>query len=136
VPGAKRLRIIPSAGGEMLAANVAPFAEAGGDTAQGEMLARTILDRLQAYLTNVNFASEPYSRLSHIGEPGVLADVIPPLMPIEIGRRQELLDTGNATARLETMSARANRPPCPRRRHSVKGAATSEFYRARSPDRS
>jgi ATP-dependent Lon protease len=104
VRGLKRATLTRLVGGEMLAANVAPFAESGGDTAQGEVLARTILDRLQAYL-NANFASEPYSRLPHIREPGVLADVIPPLMPIEIGRRQELLETGNATARLEKILA-------------------------------
>jgi ATP-dependent Lon protease len=104
VRGLKRMTLTRLVRGEMLAANVAPFADSGGDTAQGEMLARTILDRLQDYL-NVNFASEPYSRLPHIREPGVLADVIAALMPIEIGQRQELLETGNATARLEKILA-------------------------------
>jgi ATP-dependent Lon protease len=56
----------------------------------------------------VNFASEPYSRPQHIREPGVLADVAAPLMPIEIGQRQELLETGNATARLENILALMN----------------------------
>jgi hypothetical protein len=31
----------------------------------------------------------------------VLADSIAPLLPIEIGQRQELLETGDAMARLE-----------------------------------
>jgi ATP-dependent Lon protease len=104
VRGLKRVTLTRLVRGEMLAANVAPFADSGGDTALGEMLARTILDRLQGYL-NVNFASEPYSRLPHIREPSVLADVIAPLMPIEIGQRQELLETGNGTARLEKILA-------------------------------
>ena len=43
----------------------------------------------------------PYSRLPHIREPSVLADMIAPLMPIAIGERQDLLETGNAMARLE-----------------------------------
>ena len=88
--------------GEMLAANVALLVESRGDTAQGERLARTVLKRFGAYL-NVNFASEPYSSLPHIHEPGVLADAIAPLMPIEISQRQELLETSNATARLKKL---------------------------------
>jgi ATP-dependent Lon protease len=69
-----------------------------------EALLRTVLERLKAYL-NVDFSSLPYSRLSHIREPGVFADAIAPLMPIEIGQRQDLLETGNATARLEKILA-------------------------------
>jgi uncharacterized protein len=104
VRGLKRVILASVAGGEMLAANVAPFAESRDDTAQGKTLARAVLERFQAYL-NVNFASEPYSRLPHIREPGVLADVIAPLMPIEIGQRQELLEIGNASVRLEKILA-------------------------------
>jgi len=104
VRGLKRVTLMRVVGGGMLAANVAPFAESGGDTAQGETLARTVLEHFQAYL-DVNFASEPYSRLPHIREPGVLADVIASLMSTEIGQRQELLETGNATARLEKILA-------------------------------
>jgi uncharacterized protein len=102
VRGLKRVTLTRVVGGEMLVANVAPLVESRGDTAQGERLARTVLKRFQAYL-NVNFASEPYSRLPHIHEPGVLADSIAPLMPIEIGQRQELLETSNATARLKKL---------------------------------
>jgi Lon protease-like protein len=35
----------------------------------------------------------------------VLADAIAPLMPIDIGQRQELLEIGDATARLEKILA-------------------------------
>jgi ATP-dependent Lon protease len=90
--------------GEMLAANVAPFAEQRGDEIQGETLVRAVLERFQVYL-NVNFASPPYSRLPDIREPGMLADTIASLLPIEIGQRQELLETGNATVRLEKVLA-------------------------------
>jgi uncharacterized protein len=75
VRGLKRVTLTRVVGGEMLAANVAPLVESRGDTAQGERLARTVLKRFQAYL-NVNFASEPYSPLPHIHEPGVLADAM------------------------------------------------------------
>jgi uncharacterized protein len=104
VRGLERVTLTRVMGGEMLAANVAPFAESRGDATQGETLARTVLERFQAYL-NINFASPPYSRLPHIREPGLLADGIAPLMPIEIGERQELLETGDATARLEKILA-------------------------------
>jgi uncharacterized protein len=90
--------------GEMLAAKVAPFAESRCEGVEVEALLRTVLERLKAYL-NVDFSSLPYSRLSHIREPGVFADAIAPLMPIEIGQRQDLLETGNATARLEKVLA-------------------------------
>ena len=86
--------------GEMLAAKVAPFAESRGDLAQAVTLARTVLERLRAYL-KTDFSAEPYNRLPHIREPGVLADAIAPLMPVEIGQRQELLETGDAIERLE-----------------------------------
>jgi uncharacterized protein len=100
----ERMTLTRVVDGEMLAANVAPFAESSGDATQGEALVRTALECFQAYL-NVNFASPPYSRLPHIRDPGVLADTIAPLMPIETGQRQELLETGNATARIEKILA-------------------------------
>jgi hypothetical protein len=74
------------------------------DRAQAETLARTVVERFQAYL-NIDFALLPYSRLPHIREPGVLADAISPLLPIEISQRQELLETGDAVARLEKILA-------------------------------
>ena len=101
--GLKRVTLTRCFGEEMLAANVAPFAESRGDATQGRTLARTVLERFQAYL-DVSFASPPYNRLAHIREPGLLADAIAPLMPIEIGQRQSLLETGNSTARLEKFS--------------------------------
>jgi ATP-dependent Lon protease len=91
-------------GEQMLAAKVAPFAESRADAAQAVALVRTVLERLRAYL-NVDYSSEPHSRLPHIREPGVLADAIAPLMPIKIAERQELLETGDAIARLEKILA-------------------------------
>jgi ATP-dependent Lon protease len=90
--------------GEMLAAKVAPFAESHADIAQAVALVRTVLERLRAYL-KTDFSAVPYNRLPHIREPGVLADSIAPLLPVEIGQRQELLETGDAIARLEKILA-------------------------------
>jgi ATP-dependent Lon protease len=80
------------------------IAESRGDATQGAALVPTVLERLRAYL-NVDYASLPYSRLPHIREPAVLADMIAPLLPIAIGERQDLLETGDATARLEKILA-------------------------------
>jgi uncharacterized protein len=100
----KRVTLVRCIAGEMLAAKVAPFAESRGDVAQAVTLVRTVLERLRAYL-NTDFSALPYNRLPHIREPGVLADAIAPLMPVEIGQRQELLETGDAIVRLEKILA-------------------------------
>jgi ATP-dependent Lon protease len=100
----ERVTLARCIAGEMLAAKVAPFAESRGDLAQAVALVRTVLERLRAYL-NTDFSAVPYNRLPHIREPAVLADSIAPLMPVEIGQRQELLETGDAMARLEKILA-------------------------------
>jgi uncharacterized protein len=90
--------------GEMLAAQVAPFPETRGEAGQVDALISTVLERLQAHL-DISLASPPYTRLTHTREPGALADAIAPLMPIAIAQRQDLLETGDATARLEKVLA-------------------------------
>jgi uncharacterized protein len=104
VKSLERVSITRVVDGDMLAAKVAPFAESRSDGTQAVALVRTVLERLRAYL-NVDYSAQPYSRLPHIREPSVLADMIAPLMPITIGERQELLETGNAMARLEKILA-------------------------------
>jgi uncharacterized protein len=96
----KRVRIAQFVEGQMLAAKITPFPETRRQGADETTLLRTVLERFQAYL-DVNFSSEPYSRLPHIREPGVLADQIAPLMPVDIAKRQDLLETGDAIARIE-----------------------------------
>jgi uncharacterized protein len=100
----ERVTLTRCIAGEMLAAKIAPFAESRGDIAKAVALVRTVLERLRVYL-KTDFSAVPYNRLPHIREPSVLADAIAPLMPIEIGQRQELLETGDATARLEKILA-------------------------------
>jgi uncharacterized protein len=104
VKSLERVTLTRCVAGEMLAAKIAPFVEQRGEGAQADALVRKVLDRFQAYL-DVNLSSPPYSRLSHIREPGVLADMIAPLLPIAIAERQELLETGDAVARLEKILA-------------------------------
>jgi ATP-dependent Lon protease len=96
----ERVTLTRCIAGEMLAAKVARFAESRGDLAKAVMLVRTVLERLRVYL-KTDFSAVPYNRLPHIREPGVLADSIAPLLPVEIDLRQNLLETGDAVARLE-----------------------------------
>jgi uncharacterized protein len=100
----ERVTLTRCIAGEMLAAKIAPFAESRGDLAKAVALVRTVLESLRVYL-KTDFSAVPYNRLPHIREPGVLADSIAPLMPIEIGQRQELLETGDAITRLEKILA-------------------------------
>ncbi len=104
VKGLERVTLACCVGEEMLGAKIAPFTESRGDGTQAESLVRTVRERLRAYL-DLDYSSLPYSGLLHIRKPGVLADAIAPLMSIEIGQRQELLETGNATVRLEKILA-------------------------------
>jgi Lon protease-like protein len=104
VKGLERVTLACCVGEDMLGAKIAAFTESRGDGTQAESLVRTVRERLRAYL-NVDYSSLPYSRLLHIRKPGVLADAIAPLMPMEIGQRQELLEAGDATARLEKVLA-------------------------------
>ena len=104
VKGLERATIVHFVGGEMLAARIAPFPQERGEAAQSNALRSAVLKRLEVYL-NVSLSSWPHGRLTHIREPGMLADAIAPLMPIEIGQRQSLLETGDSTARLDRILA-------------------------------
>jgi ATP-dependent Lon protease len=101
----ERVTLTRCVGAEMLAAKVAPFAESCDDRAKAEALMQTVLERSRAYLNISQSSPPPYSRVWHIREPSALADMIAPLMPIEIGQRQELLETADTIARLEKLLA-------------------------------
>jgi uncharacterized protein len=109
VKSLERATIVRFVEGEMLAARVAPFPESRGEAGQMDALISTVLERLPAYL-NISLSSPPYNRLTHTREPGVLADAIAPLMPIDIGQRQDLLETADPTARLEKILALSSGP--------------------------
>ncbi len=89
---------------EFLAAEVAPFEETGGDSADATALSRAVLDAYQIF-AKVDFSSpsggvHALSRQPAIGAPGVLADWIAPLLPIDIARKQQILETGDVVQRL------------------------------------
>jgi ATP-dependent Lon protease len=104
VKGLQRTTIAGFIEGETLAARLAPFPESRSGVGQVDALISTVLERLLAYL-GISPSSPPYNRLTHTREPGVLADAIASLIPIDIGQRQDLLETGDATARLEKILA-------------------------------
>jgi Lon protease-like protein len=104
VKSLERVTIARFVEGETLAARLAPFPESRSEAGQADALISNVLERLQAYL-NISLSSFPYTRLTHTREPGALADAIAPLMPIDIGERQYLLEIGDATTRLEKILA-------------------------------
>ncbi|WP_288142159.1 LON peptidase substrate-binding domain-containing protein [Mesorhizobium sp.] len=72
-----------------------------------EAVARSnaVLDTYQSY-ANIDFSSLPRRAkarlgLPSIGDPGVLADTLAPLLSISIEQKQQLLETSDVVARLE-----------------------------------
>jgi uncharacterized protein len=92
---------------EFLAAEIAPIAESNGQTDQAILLSRLVLDAYRTF-ANVDYDNLPSLaqarfHLPGIGEPGLLADTVAPLLPIGIEQRQQLLETSDVTARLEAI---------------------------------
>jgi ATP-dependent Lon protease len=107
VSGLERTAVIGPVEEEFLAAEVAPFEETSGDTAQAAALFRAVLEAYQLW-ANVDFSAMPPGpqarlQLPGIGEPGGLADAIAPLLPIGIDRKQQLLETSDVVVRLEAI---------------------------------
>jgi ATP-dependent Lon protease len=86
-----------------LKAEVAPIEESYGQEEEAVSPIRKALEKFLAYRNASSFPS--YSQLPHIGEPGVLADAIAPLLSIDIAQRQDLLETTDVINRLEKILA-------------------------------
>jgi len=95
-----------SVANDFLAAEVAPFMETGGGTAEAVALSRAVLDAYQAY-ANVDYAElrAPGSlfRLPNAGEPAAVADSLAPLLAVDIARKQQFLETGDVVMRLKML---------------------------------
>ena len=103
VKGLERATIVQLAKGQFLTAEVAPVEETRGQDAEAFDLLHTVFEEFIAYSR-----SRPYPTSFHfadIREPSVLADALAPLMPVGIGRRQDLLETSDVIARLEKILA-------------------------------
>jgi uncharacterized protein len=104
VKGIERAVIVQLGEGEWLTAEVASLDETRGQEAEAFNLSRAALEEFQAY-RDTSLSVEPYSKLPHIREPGVLADAIAPFLSVDIDCRQDLLETGDVITRLEKIIA-------------------------------
>jgi uncharacterized protein len=100
VKGLERATIVQLTGGQFLTAEVAPVGESRGQEADAFELSRTVLKEFQAY-RNASLSDWPYNKLSHIHQPGELADAVAGFLGGRLDRRQDLLETGDVIARLE-----------------------------------
>jgi uncharacterized protein len=107
VSGLQRTAIVRLINDEFLSAEVEPIEERRGQSPEAAALSRVVLDAYQVY-ANVDFSSLPPGphgrfRLPSIGDPGLLADTVAPLLSISIEQRQKLLETSDVVTRLETI---------------------------------
>lgn len=102
----ERVAIANFSDGDFLSAEITPVEETRDYDPEAYKLARSVLDKLEAYL-NIDFSTSapPYTRLQRIREPGRFADAVAPFLSIEIDRRQDLLETSDVVARLEKILA-------------------------------
>lgn len=105
VSGLQRAAILHLVNADFLAAEVAPVEEQRGQSAEAAARSSAVLDTYQSY-ANIDFSSlqrRPEARrgLPSIGDPGVLADTLAPLLSISIEQKQQLLETSDVVARLE-----------------------------------
>ena len=95
----ERTAIVRPVDGDFLAAEVAPIEETRGLDAEAFMLTREIFEAYQGF-TNT---APPQSLYRYAGEPGALADVVVQLMEVGIDKMQQVLETGDVVARLQTI---------------------------------
>jgi ATP-dependent Lon protease len=107
VSGLQRTAIVRLIDDEFLSAEVVPIEERSSESPEAATLSRAVLDAYQVY-AKVDFSSLPPGpqarfRLPSIGDPGLLADTVAPLLLIGIEQKQLLLETSDVVTRLETI---------------------------------
>src|SRR5215475_7668314 len=105
VSGLQRMAIVRLINDEFLSAEVVPIEERRSESPEAAALSRSVLDAYQVY-ANVDFSSLPPERrfrLPSIGDPGLLADTVAPLLSIGIEQKQRLLETSDVVTRLQTI---------------------------------
>jgi uncharacterized protein len=107
VSGLQRTAIVRLINDEFLSAEVVPIEEGRSGSPEAATLSRAVLDAYQVY-AKVDFSSLPPGpqgrfRLPSIGDPGLLADTVAPLLSIGIEQKQQLLETSDVVTRLETI---------------------------------
>jgi len=96
--GIERATVIRPVEEDFLAAEIAPVEETRGQTSEAAALFSAVLEAYQSW-ANVDFSTLPHGAR----DPGALADVIAPLLPVDIEQRQKILETRDVVARLETI---------------------------------
>ncbi len=109
VSGIARAAIVRSVEEEFLAAEIAPVEETRGQTAEAVVLFGAVLEAYQVW-AKVDFSALPEGPrarlfLPDIEDPGILADVVAPLLSVGIEQRQTILETTDVVTRLETILA-------------------------------
>jgi uncharacterized protein len=97
----ERAAIVRPIDRDFLAAEVSPIKEVRELDAEAFALIGKIFETYQAY-TNT---APPQSLYRYSREPGVLADVVVQLMEVGVERMQQMLETNDVVARLETILA-------------------------------
>jgi ATP-dependent Lon protease len=107
VSGLQRAAITRLNNDEYLSAEAVPIEEEHGESREATTLSRAVLDAYQVY-AGVDFSSLPQGPKSRfglpsIGDPGLLADTVAQLLSIGLEQRQQLLETSDVVARLQTI---------------------------------
>ena len=107
VSGLQRTAIAGLNNDAYLLAEAVPIEEERGSSLEAAALSRAVLDAYQVY-AGVDFASIPQgpksrSGLPSIGDPSLLADTVAQLLSIGLEQRQQLLETSDVVARLQTI---------------------------------
>jgi ATP-dependent Lon protease len=115
VSGLQRTAIVRLVNDEFLSADVVPIEERRSESPEAATLSHAVLDAYQVY-AKVDFSSLPPGpqarfRLPSIGDPGLLADTVAPLLSIGIERKQQLLETSDVVTRLQTILDLMNAGP-------------------------
>jgi ATP-dependent Lon protease len=103
----KRAAVAGFVRGQFLTAQTTWIEEMRDDTDEAFALARAVVEKLEAH-RDEDFLASPHARLSHIREPGILADAVAPHLAASIEQKQELLETGDVVSRLEKILALMN----------------------------
>ena len=104
VSGLERATVKKLTNDEFLAAEIVTVKQARMDVPEAVALSRAVLEAYQVcFDVDLSSVRDPQGmlRLTQSSNPGVLADSIAPMLSIEIGKRQQILETSDVVTRLE-----------------------------------
>jgi ATP-dependent Lon protease len=104
VSGLERATVKKLKNDEILAAEIVTVKQTRTDVSEAVALSRAVLEAYQVcFDVDLSSVRDPQGmlRLPQSSNPGVLADSIAPMLPIEIGKRQQILEASDVVTRLE-----------------------------------